>query len=307
MVVPVYYHDANIITAMGSPGIVHCKNTDLVRYFKRYLYQKAISNIKTGIPKTWNRDYLLYTLFGIGYAAVINTNKYGPICQACGLYGQDLYYAPTHATIANPLLRGILRPRIHTQCVVLKLTPDYCGIDDLVSYYANKLALCGESVDVNLINTKLAYLFFADGKAAAASLKTLYDDVASGKPAVVADKSLLNDDGTFRVDMFNQQLRQTYIAGDVLTDMRKIEQEFLTMIGIPNANTEKRERLISDEVNANAVETQTLLDLWLDSLNAGADEANRMFGLNLSFSKRYQDDIIVGKEDPDDGQSESDD
>lgn len=307
MDVPVFYHDANIITAMGSPGIVHCKNTDLVRYFKRYLYQKAISTIKIKIPDTWNKDYFLFTLFGIGYIAVVNTNRYGVICQACGLYGQDLYYAPTHATIANPLLRGILRPRIHTQCVVLKLTPDYCGIDDMVSYYANKLALCGESVDVNLINTKLAYLFFADGKAAAASLKTLYDDVASGKPAVVADKSLLNDDGTFRVDMFNQQLRQTYIAGDVLTDMRKIEQEFLTMIGIPNANTDKRERLISDEVNANAVETQTLLDLWIDSLTAGADEANKMFGLNLNFSKRYQDDIMVGKEVRDDGKPESDD
>jgi hypothetical protein len=135
----------------------------------------------------------------------------------------------------------------------------------------------------------------------------LYDDIASGKPAVAADKSLLNDDGTFKVVMFNQQLRNTYIAGDVLADMRKIEQEFLTMIGIPNANTEKRERLISDEVNANAVETQTLLDLWLDSLTAGADEANRMFGLNLSFEKRYQDDIMVGREDPDNGESKGDD
>lgn len=302
---PVFYHDANIITATGSPGIVHCSNTDLVRYFKRYLYQKVISTIKIRIPVAWNRDYFLYTLFGIGYIAIVNTNRYGVICQACGLYGQDLYYAPTHATIANPLLRGILRPRIHTQCSVLKLTPDYCGIDDLVSYYANKLALCGESVDVNLINTKLAYIFFASGKAAAASFKMLYDDIASGKPAVVADKSLLNDDGTFKVDMFNQQLRNTYIAGDVLTDMRKIEQEFLTMIGIPNANTDKRERLISDEVNANAVETQTLLDLWLESLQEGAAEANRMFGLDLKFEKRYKDDIMIGRGVQDDGESES--
>lgn len=304
---PVFYHDENIITAMNSPGIVHCTNTVLIGFFKRYLYQKAISTIKVTIPKTWNRDYLLYTLFGIGYAAVVNTNKYGPICQACGLYGQGLYYEPTHVTVANPLLRGILRPRIHTQCAVLKLTPDYCGIDDLVSYYANKLALCGESVDVNLINTKLAYIFFADGKAAAASLKTLYDDIASGKPAVVADKSLLNDDGTFKAEMFNQNLQQTYIAGDVLTDMRKIEQEFLTQIGIPNANTDKRERLISDEVNANTVETQTLLDLWLESLTEGAEEANSMFGLDIHFEKRYRDDIMIGKEGAEDGESESND
>ena len=107
--------------------------------------------------------------------------------------------------------------------------------------------------------------------------------------------------------MFNQNLRQTYIAGDVLTDMRKIEQEYLTMIGIPNANTDKRERLISDEVNANTVETQTLLDLWLESLTEGAEEANSMFGLNLRFEKRYQDDIMMEKEGVDDGKPKGDD
>ena len=301
---PVSYHDANIITAMGSPGIVHCANTDLVRYFKRYLYMRTFSTVKITIPKTWNLDYFRYVLFGLGYIAIVNTDRYGPICQACGLYGQGLYYEPTHATIANPLLRGVLRPRIHTQCTVIKLTPDYFGIDDLITYYADKLALCGESVDVNIVNTKLAYIFFAGGKAAAASFKMLYDDIASGKPAVVADKSLLNDDGSFKIDMFNQQLRNTYIASDMLADMRKIEEEFLTHIGIPNANTDKKERLITDEVNSNNVETQALLDLWMESLTDGAEEANRMFGLDIGFSKRYEA-LTEEKEVGEDGKSES--
>lgn len=308
MDVPVFYHDENIITAMNSPGIVHCKNTDLVRFFKRYLYQTAISTIKVKIPATWNRDYFLYTLFSFGYIAIVNTNKYGVICQACGLYGHDIYFAPTNATISNPLLKGILSPRIHVQCEVLKLTPDYVGIDDLVTYYANKLALCGETVDTNLINTKLAYIFVAGGKAQADTFKALYDDIASGNPAAVVDRKLLNDDGSLNIEMFNQQLRQTYIAGDVLSDMRKIEQEFLTKIGIPNSNTDKRERLITDEVNSNNVETQTLIDLWLESLTAGAEKANKMFpGINISFEKRYNEELAQMEGGVKDGKSESDD
>lgn len=289
MNVPIYFNQENIIQSMSSPGIVHCNNTTLVNYFKRYLYQKAVSTIKCNIPDTWNRDYLLYTLFARGYIAVVKTDRYGVICQSCGLSGFDIYYAPTHAFISNPLLRGILQPRIHVQCEVLKLTPDYQGIDDMITYYANKLALSGETVDTNLVNTKLAYIFTAGNKAAAATFKMLYDDIASGKPAVVVDKSLIRDDGTLGIEMFNQQLSNTYIAGDVLSDMKKIEAQFDTDIGIPNANTDKRERLITDEVNSNNTETRAKLDLWLESLNDGADRANNMFGLSLRFEKRFTD------------------
>ena len=222
----------------------------------------------------------------------MNTNKYGVICQFCGLYGQDIYYAPTHVTISNPLLNGILKPRIHVQCEVLKLTPDYCGIDDLITYYANKLALCAENVDMNLINSKLAYLFLAGNKSASATFKTLFDDIASGKPAVVVDKSLVREDGSLGIELFNQHLKETYIASDVLEDMRKIRADFNTVIGIPNANTDKRERLIKDEVNANNTETKSRLDLWVDSLNECAAKANKMFRLKLHFESRYKSEVI---------------
>lgn len=39
---------------------------------------------------------------------------------------------------------------------------------------------------------------------------------------------------------------------------------FDTDIGIPNANTDKRERLITDEVNSNNAETLSKCALWLD-------------------------------------------
>lgn len=287
---PIYYSMENLIVSSKSPGIVNCHNTQIVNYFKRYLYQKAISVIKCRIPDTWNKMYLLYTLFSRGYVAVVNTNRFGVICQQCGLYGFDIYYAPTHATIANPLLRGILRPRIHVQCEVLQLTPDYMGIDDLITFYANKMGLVCETIDTNLVNSKLAYVFIAGSKGISESYKMLYDDIASGKPSVVVDKNILNDNGDLASKQFNQNLRQTYITTDLLTDLRTIENEFLTHIGIPNANTQKKERLITNEVEANNVETSCLLDFWLETLTESAGLANKMFGLNLSFEKRYRPD-----------------
>lgn len=283
---PVFYDYANAATASVNPNQVHAQNVQLVNYFRRYLLQKVISVFKWGLPKNWNKDYFLYVLYCWGRVAVIQTDKFGVIPQGCGLRGYNVFYQPTNAIITNPLLKGIREPEIGTECVLMKLQPDYGTVMDLVNYYAEMMALCSVGVSVNLLNTKLAYVFGAKNKAAAKSFERLYDEVASGKPLVVMDKALQNDDGTSSWDTFTQNLGQNYIADRILSDMRKIEAMFDTDIGLPNANTDKRERLITDEVNANNAETYTRCALWLESLKQGCAEVKAMFGVDVSVDWR---------------------
>lgn len=271
-----------------TPNTVHVKNVGLTRFFQRYLLQKAISVFKWKLPENWSRDYFLYVLYCWGYIAIVNTDKFGVIPQGCGLKGYNVFYQPRSAIIQNPLLSGTLEPVIGKQCTLLKLQPDYGGIMDLVSFYAQEMALASEAIDVNLLNSKLSYVFTASNKNAAESLKKLYDRIASGEPAVVIDKNLYNDDGSVSWEAFQQNVGQNYIAGDLLSDLRKIEAEFDTKIGIPNANTDKKERLITDEVNANNVETRNLPELWLESLQQGCREANAMFGIDISVDWRNE-------------------
>lgn len=283
---PVFYDYANAATASVNPNQVHAQNVQLTNYFRRYLLQKVISVFEWGLPKNWNRDYFLYVLYCWGRVAVIQTDKFGVIPQGCGLRGYNVFYQPTNAIITNPLLKGIREPEIGTECVLLKLQPDYGTVMDLVNYYAEMMALCSVGVSVNLLNTKLAYVFGASNKAAAKSFERLYDEVASGKPLVVMDKALQNDDGTSGWETFTQNLGQNYIADRILSDMRKIEAMFDTDIGLPNANTDKRERLITDEVNANNAETYTRCALWLESLQQGCADVKSMFGVDVSVDWR---------------------
>lgn len=283
---PVYYDFANAWTSYNQPGTVHSQNTILVQYFRRYLMQKAISVFKWKLPEGWARNYFLYVLYCWGFLAIINTDKFGVIPQQCGLRGYNVYYQPTNAIITNPLLRGIREPEIGTECVLLRLQPDYGGVMDLVNYYAEELALASEAISVNLLNSKLAYVFTAQNKSTAESFKKLYDEIASGNPAVVQDKNLLGDDGKPSWMPFAQNLAQTYIAGDLLTAMREIENQFCTDLGLPNANTNKKERLITDEVNANNVETYTRAAMWLEELQKGCEDASAMFGIDLSVDWR---------------------
>lgn len=281
----------NIQAAAQSPSTVHCRNTNLSYFFRRYLLQKAMSLFKWELPDHWSESYFLYVLYCWGYIAVVNTNKFGVIPQGCGLTGYNVFYQPTHALITNPLIKGNLEPEIGKQCTIIKLQPDYGGIMDIVGYYADMMALCSEAVGMNLVNSHLAYVFTADTKSAAESFKKLFDTVSSGSPAVVMDKKLFKDDGSKAWEAFNQHLKETYIASDILSDMRKIEAMFDTDIGIPNANTEKRERLVKDEVNANNIETLSKCSMWLDNIKKSVNDTNRMFGLNIKVDWRFPEGV----------------
>lgn len=281
MNLPFYYDYKNARNSTINPSTVHVRDTGLQRYFARYLLQKTISVFKWDMPKTWSKNYLLYTLYCWGYVAVINTDKFGVIPQQCTLGGFDVFYQPKFATVANPLLRGILNPVIGKQCELLRLQPDYGGVMDIVNFYADMLALSAETASTNLLNSKLAYVFASDGKAGAESFKKLYDQIASGEPAAYIDKNLYRDDGTPTWNFFNQNLRDTYIAGDILNDMRLWEMKFDNEIGIPTTNTTKKERLITDEANSAIEESRTKAQLWLDELQESCRKINNMFGIRL--------------------------
>lgn len=277
MSIPAMYEHINLYNSSFSPSTVHVRNTSLTNYFRRYLLEKAISVFKWELPGKWSKDYFLYVLYCYGYIGIVNTSRFGVIPQEGVLSGYDVFYRPTHITVTNPLIPNILRQRIGEQCSLIKLQPDYGGIMDIVGYYADMMALCAEAAGVNLVNSKLSFVFPAKDKPMSESYKKMFDKVASGEPAVFIDKNLMDDTGKATWNPFSQNLEQNYITDQILSDMRKIEAMFDTDIGIPSANTDKRERLITDEVNANNVETASKCELWLETIKAGIDETMRLF------------------------------
>lgn len=288
--VPYSFAYNNAHTSVVHPSTVRIHNTQLAWFYRRYLLQKIISVFDWDLPDAWNKSYFYYTLYCTGYGAVLNTDKFGVIYQGgpnCGLRGFDLYYQPTHAIITNPLLTGIREPQIGVQCELIKMQPDYGGVMDLVDYYADMMALCAESAAVNILNTKLAYVFGCGNKQQAESFKKLFDTIMAGEPAAFVDKNLFDEDGRENWTLFVQNLKQVYIAGDILEDMRKWEMRYDTEIGIPNANTDKKERLITDEVNANNAETYSKVDLWLATMQECCEKVNNMFGTELAVRLRY--------------------
>lgn len=288
--IPATFADMNLFSSSYSPSTIHVSNNSLHAFFASLLFEKALSVFKWDLPETWNEDYFLDVLYSWGYIGVLETDKYGIICQHGTYYGYDIYWQPTNLIVTNPLLKGSLSPRIGTECAVIKLRPNWHGALDLINYYACKMALCGESIDINLLNSHLVTIFPAENENQAQSYKKLYDGVSRGEPCIVIDKSLFKEDGSIAWDVFQQNLKENYIVSDLITDLRKIENEFNTRIGINNSNTEKKERMIKDEVNANNEETKSLAEIWFDTIQKGIKEAKKLFPeLKLSVSWRHKE------------------
>lgn len=287
--VPYYYDYINTLDSSVQPANQHVLNTQTGRFYQRYLLKKALAVFNWKLPEWWDENYFLYILYCRGYLAIFDTDQFGVIPQECGLQGYNVFYRPTDAVIANPLLPGIQRKRIDSECVLMQLQPDYTGILDLCAHYAEKMSLASSAINQNLWHTRIATVFFAGSDAEQQSVKKAYDRMTSGDPMVVVHKNLRDADGNLKYEVFNRDVKSSYIISDLIADLRKIEAEFDTRVGIPNANTDKRERLITDEVNANNVETTILSDLWMDSIQDGIKKVKDMFGLEISCERRYED------------------
>lgn len=252
-------------------------NSTTYFYYMDMLFRKAMSIYEfDGIPDNWDYDYFLSVLMSQGFICVTDT-ALGVIPLRCALSGINVYNHPTTAIIANPVL-GNLERTIDDDCTLIKISHTYrSDIMPICNRYATLLSECDASISVNLMNSKVAFIGLCSSKQVAESMKLMYDKIAKGEPAVFVKGDQINSD-----NILYNHVKENFIAGDVQILKRKLMSEFLTEIGVNNANTDKRERLTDNEVEANDSEIQLNAGYWLDNIKEGIEQTNRMFGLSLS-------------------------
>lgn len=247
-----------------------------------------------GAPDWWDYDYMMQTLFKEGFFCITDT-AIGVVPLRCSYHGINVWGRPTEITVANPVLETFTR-RLPDEAALVKLQYDFRNIYPLIQRYSTQLAMCDSAVSVNLMNSKAAIICQAESKAQAATFQTMFDQISAGKPFVVIKEGMLKKDES----VIFLPVKQAYIADDVMILKRKIMNEFLSRIGINNANIDKRQRLNLDEVNANDEEIEAAGKHWIKTVNEGLKEANRLYGLNLEFvrtQKRVDNFVESGDND----------
>ena len=283
-------------------------------YYFQYLLRllKGIFEIKA--PEYWDTDFLLDTLLLDGVFGIFEKGS-EPLALNCQPYGVNMYYKPTSFNIANPVL-GNFSKTIGKDGAIIYLEEDpgrnasFRTVRPILTFYAYKLAACDKCIDQSLMNSGVAAIFSAPSKKSADSFRLMYDEIQQGKPAVFVDEDLGLASPNSRSLQYTPA-KDNYVCDKVQIEKRCIIEEFLTAIGVNNANTSKRERLNTDEVNSNNDECYVATAVWRRNLEETTSAAIKLFpSLASSFSLTIKDLSIIdnspSKSDPE-GENESND
>lgn len=161
-------------------------------------------------------------------------------------------------------------------------TPDL----DIISIYAHKLANVDRTVEINVANAR-------QNKVVAASDNQRLSMVNINRQ-IDEGQNLIQVNGAIQ-DMAFIQALDLGINPDLLDKVHilrtRLWNECMGLLGIDNANQDKKERLVSAEVDANDDQTANMRYVNLNARRKAADDINKMFpNLNVTVSYHTDDD-----------------
>lgn len=145
--------------------------------------------------------------------------------------------------------------------------------------YARRLYEIERAIDVNVKGQKTPKILLTT-ESQRLTLQNLYMKYDGNQPFIFADKNL-DIEGLKTIDTTSP-----YVADKLIILKHQIWNEALTFLGIENVNTDKRERMVSDEVTSNLGAVYSQRYIGLTARNQAARWINEMFGLNIEVIYR---------------------
>ena len=289
---PITFQDQQLIDYFQlQPSNVKGVFNSETAYYEWALMWLVYYRYKLKIPEHIALNFFRYWLFHTGSIGLVYTNKFGWIAGNYGVSEIDLYYQPRELTFANPFLTDIKVGIVGINACIIKLFDDYSGFKPYIRRTAEKLAACDKAMNVNLMTSSMGKLLGAPNKKVANTLKEALGDLTIGKPYVTINSSDLE---AINVNQLVSELSSEFIADKLQELKRTYVNEFLTLIGINNANLNKRERLVTDEVNANNDEVMAIPTLVIeDNLRPSLELASKLTGEEFSVELRGDDKVLA--------------
>ena len=260
-------------------------NITYTNYFYRLMLIARSLFKWNGLPNGINEKWIERYLFSEGSCVFYKDPIVGFMVAKIGNTGALNYY--DEPTTIRPYATNYLYENKKTDdqlmngedCVIIRNNADCIPTYPMIQLYSADLTNIKRTIDTNIEGQKMPIIIKCTDKQKL-SLKQAIKQKQDNEPVIYADKSLNTED----IDVLKTD---TPIVFDKLQQQKNnILNECLTFLGINNANTDKRERLVTNEVDANNDMIKINSDVMLETRQQACKEINEMFGLNISVERR---------------------
>lgn len=243
-------------------------------YFER-LQMLSLSLFKwSNLPETCDARFLELCLFQNGKALFINDPDLGFLNTRVTYSGALNHYELPVRYQAFSV--GYSKQFDNDECVLIMNNLLMKPTSETIELFAIRLYEAERTIDTNIKSQKTPVLLTCSNNQQL-TLKNLYMKYDGNQPFIFGDKS--QDLG----DMINVfKTDAPYIADKIEDYKHQLINECLTFLGINNANTDKAERLITDEVNSNNDLVNYNCNNFLKTRKIACEQINKMFNLNVS-------------------------
>lgn len=232
------------------------------------------------LPDSVDERFLELSLFSQGMAVYFNDEVMGNLALNCMIGGNlDVYRIPIRRTAYAT--NGYQKHLTNQDSVII--FNNYTHTNSLldIEMYARRLYEIERAIDVNVRGQKTPNIVRAT-ESQRLTMLNLYMQYDGNEPFIFGDNNL---------DMDAIKVLKTdvpFIADKLNLLKRQIWGEALTYLGIENNSSDKKERLITEEVNSNLGGVEAQRFCKLNARRQAVKKINKMFGTNIEVRFREE-------------------
>lgn len=254
-------------------------------YFDR-LHELSINMFRwNNLPETIDERYLELILSEYGMAVFFQDDVLGYLTLTCAIGGTlNVYRIPTErrAYATN----GYQKPLTENDSVLIFNNYLHTPSMSTLALYAMRLTEIERTIDVNVRGQKTPVAILCD-ESQLLTMKNVYKKYEGNEPIIMGAKNL----DLKTVTSINTVA--PYVADKLNILKRQVWNEALTFCGIENNTSDKKERLVSEEVLSSLGAVEAQRNVMLNAREQACKQINSMFGLNVSVEFRMKKEEVL--------------